>query len=145
MAVPVDMSYALAQLRRRIKDNGVSQPEVYTDTLLIGLLSDAVDEVEMEWPRGIYVNPTTNEFSQTITNLDSALFTIRANILFASFMKEESDRTNLNFSKARLHIENIQQSRDHAMQLQRLEAEYARMMWAMYYRKVPGVLVQQGF
>jgi len=139
----VDMSFALPQLRRRINDQNT--PPRFSDTFLIGLIADAVAEVETEWYRGIYVDPNTNDFNVPITTRDATLFTLRAHILFASAMKEQSDRDNLNFSKSRLHIENVQQSRDHAMQLERLEAEYKRMMWNMYYRRVPGVLVQSGF
>lgn len=139
----VGITFCLAQLRRRVNDAGSVQ--AYTDAFLTGLISDAVNEVEQEWSRGYYIDPTTNDFNMPITPMDSALFSLRANILFASAMKEGSDRNNLNFSKTRLHIDNVQQSKDHAMQLQRLQAEYQRMMWNMYYRRQPGVLVQGGF
>ena len=146
MSAPqVGMTFCLAQFRRRINDPGTSGIEKFTDSLLQGMISDAVNEVEQEWTRGYYIDPTTNDFNMPITPMDSALFSLRANIIFASAMKEDSDRNNLNFSKTRLHIDNVQQSKDHYMQLERLQSEYTRMMWNMYYRKVPGVLIQGGF
>lgn len=120
-----NMQDCLDALRRRIGDTDT--PYTYADSLLTGYISDAVNEVELDYERGISVQYGT--FPKDISTSDVVLFCVKAHYLMTLRNKDLSDRNNFRMVKGRLTLDNTNQSKDHADMLAHLTAEYTRVLF----------------
>lgn len=135
-----NMPDCLNTLRRRIGDTDT--PYTYADSLLIGYISDAVNEVELDYKRGIFVD--NNIFDNDITSQDVVLFCIKAHYLLTLRNKELSDRNNFRMVKGRLTLDNTNQSKDHAETLEVIADEYRRVLYRIKNggKSIQGVRVE---
>jgi hypothetical protein len=117
----------LETLRRRIGDT--ETPYTFEDSLLVGYITDAVDEVELDFKRDFYVDLSINEFNKPLERTDVVLFSIKAHYLFKLRTKDKADRDNFLLKKGRLTLDNSNQSKDHDETLERLEKEYRRLLY----------------
>lgn len=120
-----NMQECIDTLRRRIGDT--ETPFTYTDDLLTGYISDAVNEVELDYERGLFVDFGT--FINDISNQDVVLFCIKAHYLMTLRAKDLSDRNNFRMVKGRLTLDNTNQSKDHADTLEHLTNEYKKVLY----------------
>jgi hypothetical protein len=125
----------LKVFRRRIGDTDT--PFTYEDDLLYGYISDAVNQVEIDYNRGISVNITTEGDITTATfdspidlqGGDAQLFAIKAHYIITLRTKDRSDRDNFRMVKGRLTLDNTNQSKDHAETLRLLDIEYKNTLY----------------
>lgn len=115
-----NMNECLLMLRRRIGDT--EEPYVFSDSLLMGYIEDAVAQVEMDYNRGITLN--SNVFVEDIESTDVVLFTIKAHYLIKLRTKDKADRDNFLMKKGRLTLDNTGQAKDHADTLELINKEY---------------------
>lgn len=115
-----NMNECLLMLRRRIGDT--EEPYVFSDSLLMGYVEDAVAQVEMDYKRGITLN--SNVFVEDIEPTDVVLFTIKAHYLIKLRTKDKADRDNFLMKKGRLTLDNTGQAKDHADTLDLINKEY---------------------
>jgi hypothetical protein len=120
-----NMQECIDTLRRRIGDT--EETYTYTDELLIGYIGDAVNEVELDYNRGIIVEFGT--FADDITPQDVVLFCAKAHFLMTLRTKDLADRNNFRMVKGRLTLDNTNQSKDHAETLAILSKEYMKILF----------------
>lgn len=127
----------LSIVRRRIGDTDA--PYTYADDLLMGYISDAIDQVEIEYSRNISVSIETDEQTgDTLTEIvspvdlvraDFQLYATKAHYLIVLRTKGQADRDNFRMVKGRLTLDNTNQSDDHAETLRIIDAEYKRALY----------------
>jgi hypothetical protein len=132
----VTVSDCLSTLRRRIGDTDT--PFTYTDAILLGYISDAVDSVELEYQRGVSVlittdpitSTTTGQFVTTVdlTPLDAQVYAIKAHYLMTLGTKSQADRNNFRMVKGRLTLDNTNQAKDHKDTLDEISKEFTRAL-----------------
>ena len=137
----LDAANCLNIFRRRIGDT--ESPVTYEDLLLLGYISDAIDQVEIEFPRNVSllitttpgVDPdpdvSTGEFITdiTLTNTDYQLYAIKAHYIITLRTKDKADRDNFRMVKGRLTLDNTNQSSDHDATLKWLDLEFKRVLY----------------
>lgn len=119
-----NMQECIDTLRRRIGDT--EEPFSFEDDLLTGYISDAVIEVELDYPRGIIVD--FGFFTSEITAADVVLFCIKAHYLLKLRTKDKADRDNFLMKKGRLTLDNTNQAKDHMDTLDFIQKEYKRIL-----------------
>jgi hypothetical protein len=120
-----NMQECIDVLRRRIGDTDT--PFTFTDELLTGYVEDAVNQVELDWHRG--VTTSFGLFDKEITMLDVTLFCVKAHYLIKLRTKDKADRDNFLMRKGRLTLDNTNQAKDHGDTLKIIDSEYRRVLY----------------
>jgi hypothetical protein len=118
-------------IRRRIGDT--DDPFTFTDEIIIGYLSDAVAEVELDYPRNMSINITLGLFDHdiSISTPDVVVFSIKAHYLIKLRTKDKADRDNFVMRKGRLTLDNTNQAKDHKDTLDVITKEYNRKLFQL--------------
>jgi hypothetical protein len=119
-----NMQECIDTLRRRIGDT--EEPFTFADDLLTGYIGDAVDQVELDFNRGVVVS--FGFFDTDITPIDVALFCIKAHYLMTLRAKDKAGRDNFRMVKGRLTLDNTGQAKDHKDTLELIDKEYIKAL-----------------
>lgn len=129
MEFSIQMQDAIKKLRRRVNDFSSDSP-IFSDVEMYEFISDAVDELEIEYLKKgrrvyngdfVYIKDTSKTVK--VTPAETNIYALQAAIFLTLSIKSQADRDNFSLRKPNLSVDTSHQSKDHLDTLNLLKKE----------------------